>query len=167
MTDKKGIGAVIAWVLLLGFTVALATTIFLWMKGQTETMSESTIEFAEGEMQCQNVRINVVNVGSKLNVHNVGYLTINQLSIRTIGELGEDSKSKLEPDPAPDCELNPDDCLKPQTSGTQCQPPSCGVISDIEGNLTAPVCTQIEVMPIIKIKTRMVGCKDRKVVIKC
>lgn len=158
MTDKKGVGAVIAWVLLLGFTVALATTIFLWMKSQTETLTESTVEHVEGELQCQNVRINVIksdgSTCGRLDVSNKGYVVINQLSISSFDGA---SSSILYPDAEKE--------IKPQS--TNCKPENnCGIEKNVNPkNITA--CKKIEVMPIIRISNRKVGCKDRMVVIEC
>jgi flagellin-like protein len=161
MYNKKGISPIIATVLLLGFAISLATTVFLWMKGQTETMSESTVEYAEGEMQCQNVRINVEKTGApvppdtsptcaSLKISNKGYMTINQLAVRTFNPEG----SKLYPQ-SPDTNY-----LNPQSSN--CIPP-CGVKTETG----CSGCKKVEVMPIIKIGERLVGCKDRTVVVTC
>lgn len=155
MIKKRGISPIIATVLLLGFAVALATTVFLWMQGQTETMSQSTVEYAEGEMQCENVRINVLKTGDPatcgtLKVSNKGYMTVNQLAVRAFNP--EDSE--LYPE-------NPDDdYLRPQSS--TCTPP-CGevIVTGCSG------CTKIEVMPIIQIQTRQVGCKDKVIMVDC
>ena len=166
MNDKRGVSPIIATVLLLGFAVALATTVFLWMQGQTKTMSESTVEYVEGEMQCQHVRINVIKSDGatcgKLDIHNKGYLKIKQLSIRSFDGT---SSSILYPDPEPsDCSLPSSNCLKPQS--TNCKPDNCGVWLNVDPkNITA--CTKIEVMPIIQIQTRKVGCKDRTILVKC
>lgn len=161
MGNKRGISPIIATVLLLGFTIALATTVFLWMSGQTKTLSESTVEYAEGEMQCQNVRINVLkhdgSTCKTLDVSNKGYITIKQLAIRTF--VGN-TPSILYPESS---EMK----LKPQSSN--CGPgtvePNCGVVNIDPKNTTA--CEKTEVTPIITVGNRKVGCKDKTIVIKC
>jgi len=158
MMKKRGISPIIATVLLLGFAVALATTVFLWMSGQTETMSKSTVEYAEGEMQCQNVRINLVKSDdiscANLDVSNKGYITINQLAIRAFNPEG----SSLYLDTGPE-----DNFLQPQSS--ECKPPGCGIKKNVPTPCSS--CKKLEVMPIINIGDRQVGCKDRAVVIEC
>lgn len=157
MVCKKGISPLIATVLLLGFTVALATTVFLWMQSQTKTMSKSTVEYAEGEMQCQNIRINVVKSNSstcnKLDISNKGYVMIDQLAIRTFNPAGS-SLYPASPDP---------DFLAPQS--TTCVIPDCGITKNVPTECLG--CETVEVMPIIKIGERMVGCKDKTVVETC
>ncbi|MDP2907383.1 MAG: hypothetical protein Q8O03_05575 [Nanoarchaeota archaeon] len=169
MINKRGISPIIATVLLLGFTVALATTVFLWMQGQTKTMSESTVEYAEGEMQCQNVRVNVVKSDGttcgKLDLHNKGYLKIKQLSIKSFDSTSSVG-SILYPTPEPsDCSLPSSNCLKPQSTNCKSED-NCGVWLNVDPQNTT-ACNKIEVMPIIQIQTRKVGCKDRTILVKC
>ena len=61
MRNRKGAGAIVAWVLLLGFSIGLAVTISMWATRQTEEMSERSTRFVEGGMQCDNVMINVAS----------------------------------------------------------------------------------------------------------
>ncbi len=175
MCNKRGISPIIATVLLLGFTITLATTVFLWMQGQTETMSESTVEYAEGEMQCQNVRINVAPTGTgdpptceKLEVQNMGYLKIDKIVVR---ELCADKSAKSSSKPHGD-----DDGLDPKSSRTETLGtykillPQSGTFCYGGDNSCDPNvsgCEKIEVMPIINIGNRMVGCKDRTIVVEC
>lgn len=167
MMSKRGISPIIATVLLLGFTVALATTVFLWMKGQTETLSESTVEYAEGELQCQNVRINVQDesgVGTKckkLNIQNVGYLDINSVAVREFCTDGSANSSLIKID------------LKPkvikggvEVSGYE------KLLGESEafcsGGINSCVdCKKVEVTPIIEVLNRKVGCKDKMIVTEC
>lgn len=166
LKNKRGVGAIIAWVLLLGFTVALATMIFLWMKGQTETMSESTVEYVEGELQCQSVRINVVNTTGPIcenpDVHNVGYLNIKAVVVREICTDGSATSSK-EPH-----SIN----LQPKSSKTETLGEYKTTLSGFcsggaDSCLLIIGCKKIEVMPILKIGERLVGCKDRTIVVEC
>jgi len=153
MCNKRGISPIIATVLLLGFAIALATTVFLWMHGQTKTMSKSTVEYVEGEMQCQNIRINLLKTDGKtcnnLDVSNKGYLVINQLSIKVFPNTGDSPELQ-----------NVD--LSPQSN--QCQPTPCGITTKATH---CGDCEKVEVMPIITIGERLVGCKDKILAMKC
>lgn len=80
---KRGASAIVAWVLLLGFTIALATTIFFWTKTQAESMTESTIDYVSGQVECQDVGINVALNGNTLSIRNKGYFTVNKIIART------------------------------------------------------------------------------------
>ena len=68
---KKGASAIVAWVLLLGFTIALATTIFYWTKSQATEMTEHTVEFVTGQMECQDISINVYDINTEDNTFKI------------------------------------------------------------------------------------------------
>lgn len=80
---KRGASAIVAWVLLLGFTLALATGVFYWTKTQAEDMTESTINYVAGEMECQDISLNVIKDGNNLQITNKGYFTVDKIAIRT------------------------------------------------------------------------------------
>ena len=86
--NKKGIGPIIAWILLLGFSISLAVMIFNWTRTQTEDLTESTINYVEGKLECQEVSINVVtNVEcTEITINNRGKLNIEQFAIRVFRE---------------------------------------------------------------------------------
>lgn len=175
MCNKRGVGAIIAWVLLLGFTVALATMIFLWMQGQTETMSESTVDYVEGELQCQSVRINVIKKGvdpnpcTSFEVQNVGYLNIDSVAVREFCTDGTaKSGNPIKIDPA----LEPKSSKTESTDGykeTVSDKGGYGICQSISEN-TCPQCIKVEVMPVIKTSEttkKLTGCKDRTIVVEC
>lgn len=147
---KKGASAVVAWVLLLGFSIGLATTIFLWTTRQTEEMSESAVRFVEGGMQCDNVMINValikqVDSGGECNsdscclkISNTRYLDIEKIILRNL-----DSSSS-------------DECCKPLDVKTY------SIIHKLEWSGK-----KVEVMPIIKLDGDLVACKNKAITVEC
>ena len=154
MRNKKGIGPIIAWVMLLGFTISLATLVFIWMKGQTEEMSESTIESVEGEMQCQNVRVNAVKMDacSSLEIQNLGFLTINELVVREFCSESDVNSQTYE-------NIN----LEPKSSKTE----TSGAYKKTLETCSGCSCDKVEVMPVIKVSNRKLGCEDRTVEVEC
>ena len=157
MLNKKGASAIIGWILILGFTIGLATTVTLWMTRQTEEMTETGTKFVEGGMECDNVKINVQcgqedGVCTELRVTNTGYLNIEKILIR-----------KLDPD-------NPE--------SVECPPPGSGVTLPVKGDPLG--CDsqvkgldwdgQIEVMPLRKVEGGSGGniaCQNKAITIKC
>lgn len=157
MDSKRGISPIIATVLLLGFSVALATTIFLWMSGHTEKMSESTVEYVEGEMQCQNIRMNVkedLEGCQKITIMNLGYLNIEKVAIRMFPLAGDPTGVTKD--------LKSGSGLEPKSSQTE-----EGDYQDQVTSLCSGKCSKTEIMPIIKISEKLSGCKDKALVLKC
>ena len=154
MKNKKGAGTVIAWVLLLGFSVGLATTVFLWTTQQTEEMSESATNFVEGGMQCDNVMINVAvedPAACTITVTNTRYLNIYQLSIRKL----------YISDPL--SYIYDNKVIEPRSESKLPAKYTASIYLSAQGNY----CGKIEVMPIIKVDDELVGCKNKAVTIDC
>lgn len=146
---KKGASAVVAWVLLLGFSIGLATTIFLWTTRQTEEMSESAVRFVEGGMQCDNVMINVAKTPgtcTPLIITNTRYLNVEKVLLRQLSN------------PAP----NPVYCkggdkLKINDPAVSC--PETLIPNGWTG--------KIEVIPIIKLDGDLIACKNKAITVEC
>ncbi len=139
MKKKKGASAVVAWVLLLGFSIGLATTVFLWTTRQTEEMSKNAVRFVEGGMQCDNVMINVVkNANCSLTVKNTRYLNIEKVILRNLEKISSTDCAKGNP---------------------------LGVKKDIVCGETEPVGWRgnVSVMPVIKINDELVACKNKAI----
>ncbi|MDD5254065.1 MAG: hypothetical protein PHG05_03085 [Candidatus Nanoarchaeia archaeon] len=145
MIGKKGAGDIIAWVLLIGFSIALATSVFIWMRGQTEDITKSTVNYVEGEMVCQDIAINVRanELCNILTIANKGKFSIESLNIVSYPASGEpisEVKSLATP-------------LKP-----------------IQGEIVEfilPQSIKFEVIPIITVNEKTTGCSDKKEVISC
>lgn len=82
---KKGISPIIAWVLILGFTIALGAIVTNWYLQQSKKTTESTLGTMEGEMECNDVKINVAFTqsasGCVLKVSNTGMLRIDSIRV--------------------------------------------------------------------------------------
>jgi hypothetical protein len=82
---KKGVSMIISWVLLLGFSVLLATTVILWSKQQTEKYTESLTEMVENDINCRDV-IYIINANctsKTTSINNKGSFTIVKFIIRS------------------------------------------------------------------------------------
>lgn len=94
LISKRGVSLIISWVLLLGLAIALGMAIFSWAKIQTEKNVESTLNYVEGSMNCEQVSIGVsiINAdpscsGDKIEtikITNTGKLTIDAVIMRNI-----------------------------------------------------------------------------------
>ncbi len=147
LVSRIGASQIIAWVLLLGLGVSLATMVFLWTTSQTEDMSESAIRFVEGNMECDNVMINVKSNSGTNNctftVSNTHYLNISKLIIRRV-----DINNPVQ------FECNNSD----QPLGVKEQV-ICDQTESLEGNFS--------IIPIIKIKDNFIGCKNKVIKTEC
>lgn len=149
MRNKKG-AAIIAWVLLMGFSIGLATTVFLWMTKQTETMGESATRFVEGGMQCDNVMINVANTEPAdcnpphestccLKIMNTRYLNIEKVLLRGLEVVESyECPDKLEVKGSIFC--GPEEDWAPQN---------------------------VSIMPIVKVGNDLAACKNKAITIEC
>lgn len=96
MLNKKGISPLIATVLILGFTVALASVIMTWGTGFVKKMQETTEETAQKQMTCStDVMLNIRNaqiLGNKLRllIENSGSRNIDKFHVRVYGSGGAD-----------------------------------------------------------------------------
>ena len=81
---KKGQGQLIAFVLLIGFTVVLGIMVGNWMIKQSGKMGKAT-ERAEVDVRCADVSIVSVCEGSTLKIRNTGYFTVSVKVGNTLG----------------------------------------------------------------------------------
>ncbi len=89
MFSKKAISPVIAWVLLVGFSVALASIVGSWYLSQSQEMTEEALTTLEGGIECNDVNINVAytkdqNGDCMIKVSNTGSFKINMVRINDI-----------------------------------------------------------------------------------
>lgn len=87
-TNKKGVSPLIAWVLILGFSITLAGIVTNWYMKSAEQMTESTITTLEGGMECNEVSINVAytykDPNCWLKISNTGKFQIDSVKINTV-----------------------------------------------------------------------------------
>jgi len=134
--SRKAITPIIATVLLLGFAVALGTSVFLWQARQTESLSKGLMRFASGVLECDNVNFNVQaeNGCTNTNIKNSGFFNIDGFVVRSFSKFGAGSKVR-------------EVFVKAQKSDVL----KLGLVS----------ADKIEVIPVVKVKGELVGCKDK------
>ncbi|HLD13036.1 MAG TPA: archaellin/type IV pilin N-terminal domain-containing protein [Candidatus Nanoarchaeia archaeon] len=146
---KKGISEVISWVLLIGVTVVLATTIGVWMKQQAEQANEYILQ---EDYLCNDVSFSATlsdcnEPDITLTIKNTGSFTIQEFIIRQNGELTRNGLNIKEE--------NRLLTLKPGESITQ-------PAEDL--NIDQPAAdTRLELTPLYKETT----CTERKIIITC
>ena len=92
MRNKKGISPLIATVLIIGFTIALALVIFAWGRTFTETLTKETGEKAEQQLSCSDlVSFEVKKACYKgsdveFTLENSGDITLDKVTLRISGE---------------------------------------------------------------------------------
>jgi hypothetical protein len=130
---KKGVSEIISWVLLLGFSVLLGTTIIMWSKQQTENYTEELTNMVENDINCRDVIYIVdTNCTAKTTlVNNRGSFTIVKFIIRS-----SLSSSTLETE------------IKPSSSLSLSIPPTY-------------YSNGFDMIPFIKTNDKETGCSDK------
>ncbi len=152
MKDKKGISPLIATILVIGFTVALAAVIMTWGQSFVKVITEGAEQSKEEQLTCaQKVAFEILDVCDPGNdyevlvtLSNTGSVQIDSFSVRLFGTeafTGDDftdSKSIITP-------LSP-----------------LAIRQDLVDNLNleAPWVHTVEILPIIKINERTVPCSN-------
>lgn len=77
---KKGQGQLVAFVLLIGFTVVIGVMVGNWMIKQARTSGGKAVERAELDVRCADVSISSVCDGTP-KIKNTGYFTITKLKV--------------------------------------------------------------------------------------
>jgi archaellum component FlaF (FlaF/FlaG flagellin family) len=90
MLNKKGISNQVATVLLIGFVIALLVIVFLWGKNYIQERAEKQGKLAEKQLDCENLKIEVVNVFQqgntlKITLKNTKEQKIEKFIFRVIG----------------------------------------------------------------------------------
>lgn len=142
MKTKKGMSDIVAWVLLIGLSVALAAIVTVWTKQQVSKTTEFIIEDVEGDIQCADVSFKAFIANppcSGINISNTGYHKIIRVSLRT--------QFMNQPQQV---DVN----LLPQTDSKVL-------------NINVPTQGGVDIIPIIQSSKGLIGCADRKLVITC
>lgn len=77
---KKGQAQFIGWVLLIGFTVVLATFVGNWIVQQARDTTEGLIDMTTKDLRCADVGIAISCEETGIKVINTGYFTIKQIA---------------------------------------------------------------------------------------
>lgn len=142
VANKVAVAPVIAFVLLLGLAVGIASMVYTFSIRQAETLGEKAVSFVESGMGCENVYLNVKAEDgcSDVTVSNNGLFDINGLVVRSFGRFGAKSVTdEIVIDVKKDASL------------------SLGLVN----------ADKIEIVPLLKSSDGLVGCKDRAVSISC
>lgn len=130
---------VVSWILLLGFAIALATTIFMWLKGQTTELTQQTVDYVEGKLECTEVSINVQHTNcDNLRIKNTGKLTLDHYLVWLLAPEVQKMEHKNNVEPSKQTEAI-------ETFGA----------------------TLVEVVPILKLSDKLVACSEKKVRLDC
>ena len=148
---KRGQGAIIAWVLLIGLSVSLAVVVSTWTRQQAEETAEGIVSQTEVDLRCASVSFNAAPdcVDSfEMKIVNRGDFTIHKFVAQIQskdGKLVSNTINLFENGREP---LKPGDTqtLKTQNSFQN---------------------SEIGLVPFIKVEDQIVGCSTRKLTVKC
>jgi len=83
-TGKKGISPLIAWILILGLTVAIASIVSIWYTQKAKSMSEETFSGFETGVECSEANYNVIfDENCNAVIINTGHLKIVKIKLST------------------------------------------------------------------------------------
>ncbi|MEM4245400.1 MAG: hypothetical protein QW404_01350 [Candidatus Nanoarchaeia archaeon] len=151
---KKGMETVVAWVLILGFTITLGTLVFVWATRSTEKMTEQTLKSIEGGMQCEQVQIDANLSGiddncGHVDIRNKGYFTVVQIIIRgTKGDGTPITKQVVDLSSLP---------IKPKEEVTNMITSQWGINAG----------AKIDLIPVIREKNTLISCPERLRTVTC
>lgn len=148
--NKKAVSPVIAYVLLIGMAIALATIVTVWMKQSAKSQVENVITPTAGAAECESVNINLIfncttlDSVPKLMLYNSGSLKITKVEIYTIPAPKSGNPTKY------DAEMMP-------KAWAEIDPPIINVVPEIRNGMKA------EVFPIISMGLENFKCQKNRV----
>lgn len=82
---KRGASELIAWVLLIGFTITLGIVVSQWLREQAKSSTEAVIKDISSDLRCDNVQLNAYfsNPCDTLEILNKGYHKILKVKVRS------------------------------------------------------------------------------------
>ncbi len=150
--QKRGQGAIIAWVLLIGLSVSLAVIVSTWTREQAEETTETLVSQTEADLRCAAVSFNAKPECKipydKLKIVNRGDFTIHKFVIHIKpkeGQLISNTINLFEGGREP---------IKPGETKTLRTQDSF-------------MNSEIELVPFIQVDGQYVGCTARTLKIKC
>lgn len=136
---KKGM-AWLEWILLMAIMAGLAIGTVIWAREKTESWTQSSVDYLEGEMECNDVKIKATNNSeltcTTVNVTNKGMLVIDSIELRYADQR----------------EVTKNFGLKPFNSKLL---------------NTNSAYNQVEVIPIAKVNDKLFICKSKKAIVTC
>lgn len=141
-SSKKGITPIIGWILLVLFTVGISTVVISWSKGHGEALTKSTVNYVEGRMDCQSVRLANTSLDCGNREVEVGLKNIGTLNIAKVSAQINDESSEMK-----------DLDLKAQGEAKTLK-------------TTTPF-KKLKIIPIIESNEELIGCKEKSVTVYC
>ena len=138
---RKGVSPLIAFVLLIGFTVALGSVVIIWMKEQAQSSVDIIVEDVETDLSCGDVSFNAHFVPSaagnctEINITNKGVRRIKDVTVRY--EIGTKENFNVE------------------------------IMPGETKNLKISKDGDIDIIPVIVSGEKKIGCSSRKVSLIC
>lgn len=144
--SKKGVEAIVVWVLLIGFTVAMTATVFFYEKNQAKKMAENAAYSNEAKIECNDVAINIGDCdgssGCKVNIYNTGKRSI-------YGIVYRDKKSKSK-----EYSITLDTINFPMKPGSKLTP----IIANTNG---WEFSEGLDVIPLISVNDQLYSCSNK------
>lgn len=139
MILKKGASELVAWVLIIGFSLALGVLVTQWLKDQATISADIVTKDIEKDLRCNDVSINAFFSAqcTEIDVTNRGYHKVVAIKVRNPYGVQE-----LETNLLPGATTS----ISPQ-----------GIQSGMS----------IDLIPVIRGEDELLGCIDRKAVLQC
>ena len=149
--QKKGAETIVVWILLIGFTLIMTATVFMFEKNKAKIISEGTVNFQESKLECESVAINNAQcfeeeVKCRVPVVNTGRISIAGLIFRD--KMGEKAEfgSHI-----------PGSTYFPMKPGTLLSP----WIKDRNPDLDFSAPNPIEIIPLVNISNKLYACNTK------
>ena len=155
--NKKGLGALVTFVLLVAFTIALTSAVFIYEKEKVKELVESSINFGSASIECNDVAINYFectnpNPVCHVPIKNTGRISIDALVFRDMS--GGKVEYGIQTGDSAFFPMKPRDWVEPCI---ECR--GKGNIDTEKSNGK-----KIEVVPVISISGKFYAC-DQKVIV--
>jgi hypothetical protein len=135
--NNKGVSIVIGWVLLVGLSVALGMMVTTWIKQQAEDTTTFIIEDISGDTRCADVSLKAYIQATPC------VINVSNSGYHTIFKVSARHQYGTQ-------EFQVD--LPPQQGSK---------------SLNIGVSLEVDIIPVIQVDNKLLGCADRKVVLQC
>ncbi len=139
--SKKGM-ALIAWVLMVGFTITSAMIVINWVQNKGGALIDETASYTEGKMDCQPVRLANISTNCGAGSDSVELKNIGTLNIVKVAAQIDDERSETQT-----MELK-----------AQGEPKTLTITGGFK---------TLTVIPLIESRGELLGCKEKNVRVYC
>lgn len=148
---KKSQAALIGWILLIGFAVTMAVFVSRWALHQAEESTIGVVEMTMGDIKCADTAISGdIDCEESFNITNRGLITVQNLTIRgfcTDGSTFDEGGWSITP-------IKPRSITGDEESSTK------------NLNTQCPI-SKIEVIPVIQVDNKLIGCSEKGLRLEC